>query len=847
MEAVGVAGAAAGVGIGLFGYNRGNYNFDQKMHFSRFTSGYTFANAATKMYRDDIADFTSLTSTKLTQFVDNACIGFHIFTAMACPGRLGLHTVPPPSWLSALFHTNLGAGYIFLALTFWFGVHAVCRSDVAATHLLTRWIRFPIPSTKMLDRARAFLSDYEGESKYEMLRVPFLKRHPGDKRDGRFNEDPKLTIEKEAQDRTRHGLDVPSWYKREKQVDTGYTFESMMPYAARGTAPEHFEVYREVQNEWWPYDVYCRISMSLAHLHMFHAWSYFQIGHNFVETRALWPAGCVVACCWVVQMVILTLDIIPKKNELPVHWLGPLGPPLAFLACACGEYNRFYSPGGLYFSFILVFFIYGFHIAYVIWLIRLCRPDMDKPPEAAEVPNRSWWPASWRLPEAWLHSVWVVPPPRNLLEGQTDLPGEMREVSQSLNGGAADEFYQGGLDDMRQKKKDVHMALGKQGESPAWRSVQFALSAIVVAWAWCTLGYVVDVATQGTSHPSILSAPGLPNHMRDPRYRPAKPGFDRPQEVGVGEEEEEEGGEEEHRRLSTAPEFTAREMAAKLRDVIRNLEQLVEPAHAEGSAATAIADLPVQSQNSEAPRRAALRWPALFEPQLLACGPSGDLAALSVRGRGLVVSTVNETLNSAWELPVESSQFLLEGVTKLGALAASSWDDFGLILATSSGKLVECPGAEPGAGRWRCQSVDGAALPIGHAPGARVLAIARNAEDATALRAAVHFPGEGTLTILSRREAAAPWLPMGEVRVPGPAVSATFAQDSLLMVTKDGSVVDMSLTTGAASVVAESVGSASMHTWQAVCSRPDASRPLARLGIRPIGAALTEPTLLLGA
>mmetsp|Transcript_21294 Transcript_21294/g.38886 ORF Transcript_21294/g.38886 Transcript_21294/m.38886 type:complete len:845 (-) Transcript_21294:81-2615(-) len=844
MEAAGAAGAAAGIGLGLFGYNRGNYEFDQKMHFGRFTAGYTFANACTKMYRDDIADFTSLTTTKLTNFVDNACIGFHIFTAMACPGRLGLHSVPPPSWLSAFFHTNLGAGYIFLALTFWFGVHAVCRSDVAATHLLTRWIRFPIPSTKMLDRARHFLSDYEGESKFEMLRVPFLKRHPNDRRDGTFNEDPKLGIEKEARDRTRHGYDVPSWYRREKLVDTGYSFESMMPYAARGTGPEHFEVYRELQNEWWPYDVYCRISMSLAHLHMFHAWAYFQIGHNFVETRALWPAGCVVLCCWVAQMVILTLDIIPKKNELPVHWLGPCAPVLTYIACACGEYKRFYSSGGMYFSFILVFSAYIIHIVYIVWLIRLCSPDWDKPPEAAEVPNRSWWPASWRLPESWLHAVWLVPPPRYCPEGQADLPGEMREMSQAASSGPLDEFYQR-TDDPR-KKKDVHMALGKQGESPAWRSVQFALTAIAVAWAWLLLGYAVDVATEGTDHPSILSAPGLPNHMRDPRYRPAKPGFDRPQEVGVGEEEEEEEGEEEHRRLG-APVFTAKEMAAKLRDVIRNLEPLVEPVETPQGYA-AVTDLPAQHPLGDAPRRAAIRWPSLFEPKLVACSPFGELVTLSAYGRGLSVTSISDDVNDAWELPVNSSTFVLEGVTKLGHLAAASWEESGLLLATSSGKIALCPGAEPGVGRWRCKPAEGAALPIGHSAGAKVLAVSQSIQaEPEAIRAAVYFPGDGSLTLLKRRDAAAMWLPVGEARLPGQPVAATFTADGLHAVTSDGSVVELNFATGGSVRVAEPVGAESQHQWQAVCSRPSSSRSMVRLGFRPIGAALYEPSLLLGA
>eukprot|EP00446_Apocalathium_sp_SHHI-4_P024680 CAMPEP_0177261754 /NCGR_PEP_ID=MMETSP0367-20130122/60000_1 /TAXON_ID=447022 ORGANISM="Scrippsiella hangoei-like, Strain SHHI-4" /NCGR_SAMPLE_ID=MMETSP0367 /ASSEMBLY_ACC=CAM_ASM_000362 /LENGTH=48 /DNA_ID= /DNA_START= /DNA_END= /DNA_ORIENTATION= len=43
--AAAAAAATAGVGAGLFSYNRGNYMFDQKMHYTRFQAGLNMAIA----------------------------------------------------------------------------------------------------------------------------------------------------------------------------------------------------------------------------------------------------------------------------------------------------------------------------------------------------------------------------------------------------------------------------------------------------------------------------------------------------------------------------------------------------------------------------------------------------------------------------------------------------------------------------------------------------------------------------------------------------------------------------------------------------------------------------------
>merc|ERR1719247_1366201 len=116
------------------------------------------------------------------------------------------------------------------------------------------------------------------------------------------------------------------------------------------------------------------------------------------------------------------------------------------------------------------------------------------------------------------------------------------------------------LDIKTQKKiDDIHTALGKNNESPAWFYVKTGLIAMVIAWVWLTFGYFVDLVNEGTVHPSLINAPGLPNNLRDPRNRPPKPGYvcaEGPQgecigqEVGTGGYYAGPGSEQVHKQIN---------------------------------------------------------------------------------------------------------------------------------------------------------------------------------------------------------------------------------------------------------------------------------------------------------
>lgn len=856
--------AAGGAGMGLWNWNRAYYSYDTKQRWARFNFINNMAIAQTGQYREDIEDLAQLTSNRMDNFHILGVMALTIATALFCPGRLGLHTPPPPSWLMGLFMCNLAGAYLWLAMTMWMAMHASLRADSAAAHMLTRMVRLPVPSLKQLDRARRLFSNYEYQNIGELFRIPFFQKHATEGEHVVGDEAPE---DPEAKARTRCEYDVPAWFRKERSVDEGRAVENFMPRSARGSAPEHFEIFRVIQCEYWPYDIYARVSMFLAWMHVMHAWGYFAMGHTISETRAIFAGVCVPVPLFVAQNALITLDIVtPRTDCFPWHRVGPLG--LLFgLVGQILEYKRWFTDSGIYLSAIFVFLAYFCHIAYTCQLLRLCSPDWDKIAEVHESPGAAWWPSQWRIPSAWSHAVWLVAPPKERANGENDLVDELRKSSVSRRGDITS--VGSAVDD---KKEDIHRALGKNKESPAWFFVRTGLQSLLVGWIWLTIGYFIDVLNEGTHHPSLISAPGLPNHLRDPRWRQPKPGYlcaKGPggecfgQEVGTGgyyagpsheqinmqiEGMEETGGH--HRRLASG---TAKhELSEKIKDLLPYLHHIIRDSDDSKHFPFGVKEQPlIEDVPVLVPAKADVQWPGLFEPRLLVCGPNGNgqsghmAAALSRHGRGALVTSTDDA--------TKTTPFTLSGTALHGPFLAAHWDSHGLVLATSTGGFLECPGGAAN-GRWNCNPLKAEKLPLGlgSEPFAGALAVARRQaktpEAHPELLSAVVFPGELSVAIFRRASGRedTPWLPAGEARLPAQVTATSFEEnaESLLMLLADGAVARMRLSDGAVHLAADAV-TGPAHTWQATCGL--ANSKVARLGVRPTGPASWEPSLILGA
>mmetsp|Transcript_75572 Transcript_75572/g.118137 ORF Transcript_75572/g.118137 Transcript_75572/m.118137 type:complete len:881 (-) Transcript_75572:117-2759(-) len=846
-----------GAAMWLWNWNRAYYSFDVKQRWARFTFINKMACTQTSQFREDIEDLCEQTSARTDNFHIIGVMALTIATAFACPGRLGLHTPPPPSWLMGLFHLNTAGAYLWLFLTMWLAMHASLRADSAAVHMLTRMVRVPVPSQKQLDRARKLFHSWEFQPASELFRIPFFQRHAykGVARNGKFADPEKHAEElKTIHARTRCDFDVPAWFRMEREVDEGRTVESLMPRNARGSAPEHFEVFRVIQCQIWPYDVYARICTFLAQMHLLSAWGYYQLGHTIQETRAIWAALAVCFCLFTAQQALLTLDIVTSKSSLgfPFQHIGPFGYFFAYIATVL-EYKRWYDDAGLYLSGVFGILAHLCVIIYTASLLFLCAPS-DSPIEAQESPGQAWWPNHWKLPAAWTHAVWLVAPPKALGEGEYDITDDLRISSVTRRNMQVPAQVVPNDD----KKRDVHNALGWKNESPAWFFVRTGLIGLLLAWFFLLGGYVFDLLNEGTKHPMLINAPGLPNNLRDPRYRPVKPGYECTQgpkgaeclgqEVGTGGyyagpiheqiikqiESGLENDDGEHRRLTS-------KLAASIRELVPYLKHAIRDGEDSNHFPFGIKQ-PGANQNALEASSFKVEWPALFEPRFLACSPEAHAVstmAISRYGRGVMVEA------GTGNAPEVSSHLSLDGAAQFGPFHSAHWSNSGLLLATSSGGLLECPN-QPTNGRWSCQPLPVEKLPLnlGSEPFEGSFAVMRHHVDASSeLFAAVTYPGEQSVAFFRFKEgrAGAQWLAAGETRTPSKVASISFEQGSVLMLFADGGVARMRLSDGAMTAVAAAF-EGPMHTWQATCGLPNGRA--ARLGERPSGATSWESSLL---
>eukprot|EP00927_Polykrikos_kofoidii_P080688 TRINITY_DN7762_c0_g2_i4.p1 TRINITY_DN7762_c0_g2~~TRINITY_DN7762_c0_g2_i4.p1 ORF type:complete len:256 (+),score=44.11 TRINITY_DN7762_c0_g2_i4:695-1462(+) len=230
---------------------------------------------------------------------------------------------------------------------------------------------------------------------------------------------------------------------------------------------------------------------------------------------------------------------------------------------------------------------------------------------------------------------------------------------------------------------------------------------------------------------------------------------------------------------------------------------------------------------------------------------------LSPHGRGAVV-TVDAQTEGAEELPAEVSPFTLEGAAGFGPLVAATWDRVGLLLLTSVGVALECPGRGPVAGRWSCLQLVGEKLRLdgGTDRFAGTVAVARNPGRLSELKAAISFAGEDSIAVYSREAAGDgfAWRLVGEASVTVGAsrgqgnarfAAASFDENhALLLTSHEGALTRMSIDGRASAVAAAPLKSGVAHVWQATCSLEGGR--VARLALQRSQQGIQEVVLFVG-
>mmetsp|Transcript_109723 Transcript_109723/g.283565 ORF Transcript_109723/g.283565 Transcript_109723/m.283565 type:complete len:918 (-) Transcript_109723:273-3026(-) len=828
--AAAAAGASGAGGAWLFSYNKENFGNDAGMRFGRFMMARGNANAQVAQYREDIAGITGMTVSKMDAWQTVTTLFLAVGAALSCAGRIGMHGCAPPGWYCALFSGSIFMSIMFNGTSLWLSMHASLRAQCAATSLLTRKVRLPIPSMGQLDQARVFGSTFEKQELRDIFRVPFM-RHPHDapdmptpesegdgakksKKKAKAAKDAKFDPHQEFGSTARDT--VPSWIRDEVVVDKGDGFPAAGAEELHepGEAPDHFKLLMKAQEEWRDYDVYARITMLYGVVSFLYAVTYYAVGTAIAELRGFWVMWSMPMVFLTAQTLVLRLDILRDgHHRLPnAELFGSMAPYFAVAACSL-EYRYYYSEAQKAVTWGLALLAFFAHLVMNLRMLDLAWPDRSPSVDMPEEPGKQWWPASWKVPRAFTKNLWFITPPTKLEDGQHCLLHEMQDMA----------VHGGGVSVCRRRRpspaKAQPPAMSQEsgageaysGASPfrdfglkrandlPWQLTRVVILTACLQWIFVMFTTSAEIIL---GPESLLKPPGEPPWIRDTKYRSwgpekihlssagALPSDYRLFAASTARYTDDESTDSHsdahgatdahHRRLEKAnlsQESAAFEELLKLVPALGELADKIQGGEAYHAAGDGLAQAPSASSALPAPQSGfmapaskvqSIVWPSLFEPRHLLCGPHTDspVIALTPRGVGALVNMGLQTANTA-EQSFTAEPFALEGLGQWGPLAGAARTQRGLQLLTTTGKLLHCAGHQvPAGGAWPCQESQHPPLPM---PTGSELVSAAFAEDASAASTnlLVALVFKNMPEIAALyRAVAGSWHPAGEVHVP---------------------------------------------------------------------------------
>jgi len=780
MHAGTAAAAAAGTsgagGLWLFSYNKENFQYDAGMRFGRFTMSRTFANAQVGQYREDIHGICETTITKMDAWQTVTVCFLQVCAALSCAGRIGMHGAAPSGWLCSLFVGCTFMATLFCGISLWLSMHASLRAQCAATSLLTRKVRLPIPSMAQLDQARVFASSYEKQEARDIFRVPFW-RHPHDTPDMPPVEEAgassgKRSKKNKKKDHDPHGIHdphqefastardtVPSWIRDEAVMDkgNGKTSDGEAMHEL-SDAPTHFKLLMQAQEEWRDYDVYARISMLYGIVSFLYATAYYCIGTCIAELRGFWVMWSLPLVFMTAQALILRLDILRTGTHmLPnAEFLGHLAPYFA-VGAASLDYRFFYSERTVAITWGLVMMCFFAHLVMALRMLDLAYPEASVTGEMPEEPGKQWWPASWKVPAAFRKNLWFITPPKKLEPDQHCLMHEMEDMA-NHGGGVA------GSETCRRRKRATARAKTagtasvkedsagsgdqanrerKRRNDLPWQIVRVGCLTSAVSWA----GGMAFTAFEVIMGPeSLLKPPGEPPWIRDTKYRHYNAAmmhssnsqglpddyrlFSASQayyedEVDHNGEDHSEGGHSEtgeasnqHRRLKSDNKSARSAVLGELLKTLPLLEELAGKVSTQEMYVAAGDGAPHAPTSATTPAGFMAVGPKSLDvawPPLFE--PKHVLCGYQAGVPGKVLALTRRGFGAL--VPVDQSEekseaqpFSLDGIGEMGPLAGATWTRRGLQLVTTAGKFLHCPGSSPVLGSWSCKAAQHTTLTL---------------------------------------------------------------------------------------------------------------------------------------
>jgi hypothetical protein len=166
--------AAGGYLSTAYYYNLNRFQFDANQKQNSAHQGQNMKIAQWNLFREDVKDLFSLTSTTGTTYTSSAIL----IVAAACNFIwTGYKDYPMDlPWLLVIWNMcNFGC-ILFGLASIWLATHGAISSTSASTKILTQAVRPPIPSLSQIDRVRLDQDDFEKAGMDTLFKMPRFLR-----------------------------------------------------------------------------------------------------------------------------------------------------------------------------------------------------------------------------------------------------------------------------------------------------------------------------------------------------------------------------------------------------------------------------------------------------------------------------------------------------------------------------------------------------------------------------------------------------------------------------------------------------------------------------------------------
>lgn len=338
----------------LFGYNRGNFMFDQKLRQWREYQEQNMRVKQFMLYREDMRDLNELTISKMDSYLMIAVLELGCCLDLLVHGVLHLHEMSKdeqPTWNLWLYVISLAEAFVFLFLSAWLAIHASVSAHSFTVRLLTQFVRLPVPSTEQLNAASATGTDYENMGIEDILRIPVIRQQAE-----RLNAEQNAENEAEAD---------PSGVAVSGLV-------MLQPGANEATAQKHVRVFRDLQNNWQAHDAYARACLALGTYKLIHALAYYTVGLLVLEDRAPWACLVCVVVLPALAWLLIRLDLYFSST---IRVIGAMvlmgGPVLALIAATLSSLDHPQEDA----QFVLVAIIFAMHALLIVCVANVARAE----------------------------------------------------------------------------------------------------------------------------------------------------------------------------------------------------------------------------------------------------------------------------------------------------------------------------------------------------------------------------------------------------------------------------------------------------------------------------------------